>query len=74
MAITEPPSQAIGGKGLQAGALGLVGNMVIGLASVAPAYSLAATLKPDYYTAFGSIGGVFVLGVGMLALGVPLNF
>jgi hypothetical protein len=30
-------------------------------------------IKPDYgYTAFGSIGGVFVLGVGMLALGVPL--
>jgi amino acid transporter len=30
-------------------------------------------LKPDYgYTAFGSVGGVFVIGVGMLALGVPL--
>jgi hypothetical protein len=27
----------------------------------------------DYgYTAFGGIGGVFVIGVGMLALGVPL--
>ena len=44
MAIKEPPVHAIGDKGLQAGALGLVGNMVIGLASVAPAYSLAATL------------------------------
>ena len=30
-------------------------------------------LAPDYgYTAYGSIGGVFVVGVGMLALGVPL--
>jgi hypothetical protein len=30
-------------------------------------------VQPDYgYTAFGPIGGVFVLGVGMLALGVPL--
>ena len=30
-------------------------------------------IQPDYgYTAFGSIGGVFVLGVGMLALGIPL--
>ena len=30
-------------------------------------------LAPDYgYTAFGSIGGVFVLGVGMLVLGIPL--
>ncbi|MBO0677801.1 APC family permease [Mycolicibacterium sp. S2-37] len=46
MAITEPPPAAAAttGKGLQAGALGLVGNVVIGLAAVAPAYSLAATL------------------------------
>ncbi|MCK0174497.1 MULTISPECIES: APC family permease [Mycobacteriaceae] len=50
MAITEPPPPAaapaagVNGKGLQAGALGLVGNVVIGLAAVAPAYSLAATL------------------------------
>ena len=45
MAITEgPAAPAVGEKGLQAGALGLVGNVVIGLAAVAPAYSLAATL------------------------------
>lgn len=44
MAITEPAARATGDKGLQAGALGLVGNIIIGLASVAPAYSLAATL------------------------------
>ena len=44
MAITEPTAPHVGGKGLQAGALGLVGNIVIGLAAVAPAYSLAATL------------------------------
>ena len=45
MAITEEPlPPAVGSKGLQAGALGLVGNVVIGLAAVAPAYSLAATL------------------------------
>jgi amino acid transporter len=30
-------------------------------------------IQPDYgYTAFGPVGGVFVLGVGMLVLGVPL--
>ena len=30
-------------------------------------------IAPDYgYTAFGPIGGVFVLGVGMLVLGIPL--
>ncbi|MGB3483148.1 MAG: APC family permease [Mycobacterium sp.] len=45
MAIAEPPAPPkVGDKGLQAGALGLVGNIVIGLAAVAPAYSLAATL------------------------------
>ncbi|NAZ75879.1 amino acid permease [Kineococcus sp. T13] len=38
------PAGAGPGKGLQAGALGLWGNTVIGLASTAPAYSLAATL------------------------------
>jgi amino acid transporter len=32
------------GKGLKAGALGLVGSIVIGIASTAPAYSLAASL------------------------------
>ncbi len=44
MAITEQPAPATTDKGLQAGALGLVGNVVIGLSAVAPAYSLAATL------------------------------
>ena len=30
-------------------------------------------VNPDYgFTTFGPIGGVFVIGVGMLALGVPL--
>ena len=44
MAITEPPAPVKSDKGRQAAALGLAGNIVIGLASVAPAYSLAATL------------------------------
>ncbi len=44
MAIAEPPAHVTTDKGLQAGALGLVGNVVIGLSAVAPAYSLAATL------------------------------
>jgi amino acid transporter len=38
--IEEPAS-----KGLKGGALGLVSSIVIGVASVAPAYSLAATLS-----------------------------
>jgi amino acid transporter len=35
---------ATGDKGLKAGALGFMSNLVIGVASTAPAYSLAATL------------------------------
>ncbi|HUC04274.1 MAG TPA: APC family permease, partial [Acidimicrobiales bacterium] len=44
-----PPSDAasapdIGEKGLKGGALGLISSVVVGVASTAPAYSLAATL------------------------------
>ena len=51
---------AVGDKGLKSGALGYLSNVVIGVASTAPAYSLAATL--------GFI--VAVKGVGMHAPGV----
>ena len=39
-AFTEQPLE----KGLKSGALGLASSVVIGVASTAPAYSLAATL------------------------------
>ena len=41
---TAPEHTEREGKGLKTGALGLVGSIVIGVASTAPAYSLAATL------------------------------
>lgn len=48
----------------------LLGGIALTLALVKSAIDM---IQPDYsYTAFGSIGGVFVLGVGMLALGIPL--
>ncbi len=40
----EAGASTEGGKGLKTGALGLVTSLVIGVASTAPAYSLAATL------------------------------
>ena len=43
--------------------------------AMAAAFGISAKdmIAPDYgYTAFGSLGGVFVLGVGMLVLGIPL--
>jgi amino acid transporter len=47
MAATEPQLQPVEDsvdKGLKSGALGLVSSVVMGVASTAPAYSLAATL------------------------------
>ncbi|HUO49248.1 MAG TPA: APC family permease [Acidimicrobiales bacterium] len=42
--VEAAPLQVGGGKGLKVGALGLLSTLVIGVASVAPAYSLAASL------------------------------
>jgi len=52
------------------GVLPLLGGLAMTWAFVRSAIDM---LDPEYgYTAFGSVGGVFVIGVGMLALGVPL--
>jgi amino acid transporter len=58
----ERPDHGPGGKGLKANAIGYASNVVIGVASTAPGYSLAATL--------GFI--VAVPGVGLQAPGVLL--
>ncbi|WP_205787406.1 APC family permease [Specibacter cremeus] len=47
----------VSGKGLKGGALGLVSSVVVGVASTAPAYSLAASLG------FIVVGGSLVAGV-----------
>ncbi|MBN9240988.1 MAG: amino acid transporter [Micrococcales bacterium 70-64] len=61
MAVNDDtaPVTDLGGKGLASGTLGLFGSTVIGLASTAPVYSLAATL------------GFVVLAVGAQA---PIAF
>src|SRR5580698_6369696 len=43
-AAPAPSADSIGEKGLKSGALGLISSVVVGVASTAPAYSLAATL------------------------------
>src|ERR1700709_1991650 len=53
--MERPPGNDDGGKGLKSGTLGLASSIVIGVASTAPAYSLAATL-----------GGIVIL-VGLQA-------
>jgi amino acid transporter len=52
-AIQTQPGEQIAEKGLKSGALGLISSTVIATASVAPAYSLAATL------------GLIVVAVGL---------
>jgi amino acid transporter len=44
MTTTIPDGEEVQDKGLKAGSIGLLSSVVIGLASTAPAYSLAATL------------------------------
>jgi amino acid transporter len=50
-------SESVDSKGLKPGALGLVSSVVVGVASTAPAYSLAASLG------FIVVGGTLVAGV-----------
>lgn len=52
------------------GLLPLIGSIAMAWAFLKSASDM---LDPEYgYTTFGSVGGVFVIGVGMLALGLPL--
>src|SRR5438270_8850637 len=52
--VPEPAGAAPGEKGLKADALGYISNLVIAVASTAPAYSLAATL--GFIVAVGGVG------------------
>ncbi len=57
--VTQQPAPAVdptapGNKGLKADAIGYVSNLVIAVASTAPAYSLAATL--GFIVAIGGVG------------------
>jgi amino acid transporter len=64
------PAAAPDGPGLKTGAIGYLSNLVIGVASTAPAYSLAATL--GYITATNGVG--FHGPAVMLASFVPILF
>src|ERR1700735_5406032 len=44
LAAPAQSPEDVGAKGLKSGALGLISSVVVGVASTAPAYSLAATL------------------------------
>src|SRR5436190_14370947 len=52
--VAPPAGSAAGEKGLKTGVLGYLSNLVIGVASTAPGYSLAATL--GFVTAVAGMG------------------
>jgi len=57
MTATSTNTQSVDTKGLKGGSLGLVSSVVVGVASTAPAYSLAASLG------FIVVGGTAMAGV-----------
>lgn len=59
------------GKGLKTGALGLVSSVVVGVASTAPAYSLAASLGFIVASGGSLLAGVHAPGIVLLAF-VPM--
>ncbi|WP_375399363.1 APC family permease [uncultured Amnibacterium sp.] len=62
------------GKGLKPGAIGLIGSVVVGVASTAPAYSLAASLGFVVATGGGELlAGVKAPAIILLAF-VPMYF
>jgi amino acid transporter len=67
--VDTPPAEA--GKGLKVGALGLVSSLVIGVASTAPAYSLAASL--GFVTLALGATGVLAPSVLLIAF-LPMLF
>jgi amino acid transporter len=71
------PAPEVGGKGLKAGALGYLSNLVIGVASTAPAYSIAVTL--GFVTAIAGMGfhapAVMIVSfVPMLLIAAAYNY
>ncbi|MCW2850147.1 MAG: amino acid transporter [Marmoricola sp.] len=74
MSATQEQSHERESKGLRAGAIGLVGSVVVGIASTAPAYSLAASLGFVVTTSNGNgIVGVKAPLIMVLAF-LPMYF
>ncbi len=65
---SDPEGAGAGDKGLKTGALGYLSNLVIGVASTAPGYSLAATL--GFVVAVGGMG--FHAPAVMLVAFIPM--
>jgi amino acid transporter len=69
--VSSSPTDQTGNKGLKTGALGLVSSVVVGVASTAPAYSLAASLGFIVASGGALLAGVKSPGIVLLAF-VPM--
>ena len=67
----SPLTDNVEAKGLKAGSLGLVSSIVVGVASTAPAYSLAASLGFIVASGGALLAGVHSVGIVLLAF-VPM--
>ena len=67
----EPGSNTVESKGLKGGALGLLSSIVVGMASTAPAYSLAATLGLVVASGGALLAGVKAPAIVLLAF-IPM--
>ena len=65
------PSSGVESKGLKGGALGLVSSVVVGMASTAPAYSLAASLGLIVASGGALLAGVKAPAIVLLAF-IPM--
>src|SRR6195952_488532 len=66
-----PTTQSVDTKGLKGGALGLLSSVVVGVASTAPAYSLAASLGFIIASGGALLAGVKAPGIILLAF-IPM--
>lgn len=71
--ITPATGGTVDGKGLKGGALGLLSSVVVGVASTAPAYSLAASLGFIVASGGALLAGVKAPGIVLLAF-IPMYF
>ena len=71
LTLASPGSSSVDSKGLKGGALGLVSSIVVGMASTAPAYSLAATLGLIVASGGALLAGVKAPAIVLLAF-IPM--
>ena len=68
---SEAVATTVNSKGLRGGALGLLSSVVVGLASMAPAYSLAATVGLIVASGGGQLSGVKAPAVVLISF-IPI--